>query len=49
MLTDVEKWSSSTFTDGGKREIKYLPEHLVEGIRKFERRRGAFRKFESWR
>ncbi|ODS35820.1 MAG: hypothetical protein A7316_03315 [Candidatus Altiarchaeales archaeon WOR_SM1_86-2] len=36
------------FTDDGKREIKYLPEHLVEKIRKFERQRGAFRTFESW-
>ena len=36
------------FTDDGKREIKYLPEHLVEKLKKFERRRGSFRTFESW-
>jgi len=36
------------FTDEGKRNIKRWPEDLVEALRKFERRRGAFRKFESW-
>ena len=36
------------FTDERKREIKHWPEHLVKEIKRIERRRGAFRKFESW-
>jgi len=36
------------FTDDGKREIKHWPEHLIKELKRIERRRGAFRKFESW-
>ncbi|ODS35942.1 hypothetical protein BEH94_02560 [Candidatus Altiarchaeales archaeon WOR_SM1_SCG] len=48
MVKTNESEILNRFTDDGKRDIKHWPEQLIEKLRKFERRRGAFRTFESW-
>ena len=37
------------FTEGGIVDVKHWPEQLIEQMRKFERKRGAFRRLESWK
>jgi len=37
------------FTESGVVDVKHWPEQLIEQMRKFERKRGAFRKLKSWK
>lgn len=37
------------FTEKGVVDVKHWPEQLIEKMRKFERKRGAFRTLTSWR
>ena len=37
------------FIEDGIVDVKHWPEQLIEQMRKFERKRGAFRRLESWK